>query len=147
MDRRIFLQWAGLGGLASTIPGCFNTDQASPTGPAPGAPAQAEVSMGPVSQLDQAGFLLNEKTPLGPVMVTRDPANPDQVKAVNPTCTHRGCTIGWQASAQGFECRCHGAKFAPDGSVLQGPAQRPLSTYQARIENGAVLVTQGEASS
>ncbi|HEY9880529.1 MAG TPA: Rieske 2Fe-2S domain-containing protein [Leptolyngbyaceae cyanobacterium] len=149
MDRRVFLQWVGLGWLASLVPGCFSQTSGG-SGPAATAPAAsapvasaAPVSVGPVSALDQAGFLLNKETSLGPVLVTGDGSDPNSLKAVNPTCTHKGCIVDWKSDQKAFECPCHGARFATDGSVLQGPADRPLTTYQARVENGAVLVSQG----
>ncbi|WP_426404621.1 FAD-dependent oxidoreductase [Streptomyces sp. R-07] len=41
-------------------------------------------------------------------------------------CTHMGCELGFNEAEQTWECPCHGSRFAPDGTVLQGPATRPL---------------------
>ncbi|MFE6462386.1 FAD-dependent oxidoreductase [Streptomyces cinereoruber] len=41
-------------------------------------------------------------------------------------CTHMGCELGFDEAEQTWECPCHGSRFAADGSVLQGPATRPL---------------------
>jgi glycine/D-amino acid oxidase-like deaminating enzyme/nitrite reductase/ring-hydroxylating ferredoxin subunit len=46
--------------------------------------------------------------------------------AVSPTCTHLGCQVNFNAAERSWDCPCHGSRFAPDGSVLQGPAVHGL---------------------
>lgn len=46
--------------------------------------------------------------------------------AVSATCTHKGCTVTWN-NADGGDCPCHGSIFASDGSVIHGPARKPLA--------------------
>ncbi len=48
------------------------------------------------------------------------------VFAQSAVCTHLGCLTRPNASEDGFFCPCHGSEFALDGSVLKGPAPRPL---------------------
>jgi Rieske Fe-S protein len=38
-----------------------------------------------------------------------------------------GCLVHWNAFEQCWDCTCHGSQFAPDGTVLNGPALRPLA--------------------
>jgi len=45
---------------------------------------------------------------------------------VNATCTHVKCTVGWNNSEKTWDCPCHGARFSPDGEVLNGPASKHL---------------------
>lgn len=42
-------------------------------------------------------------------------------------CTHLGCHLKWNSFERCWDCPCHGSQFAPDGSVLNGPAISPLS--------------------
>jgi len=53
-------------------------------------------------------------------------------------CTHAGCRYAWSADAARFLCTCHGGEFAPDGTVLAGPPQRPLAKFPVNTV-GAVL--------
>jgi nitrite reductase/ring-hydroxylating ferredoxin subunit len=46
-------------------------------------------------------------------------------------CTHLGCHIHWNSTERCWDCPCHGSHFAPDGSVLNGPAISPLPELDA----------------
>ncbi len=46
------------------------------------------------------------------------------VYAISRVCTHLGCIVN--IVPDGFECPCHGSRFGGDGTVLKGPAPRPL---------------------
>ncbi|MDG4764547.1 FAD-dependent oxidoreductase [Solwaraspora sp. WMMD406] len=48
------------------------------------------------------------------------------LRAVSATCTHLGCLVAFNDAEQSWDCPCHGSRFAPDGTVLHGPATRPL---------------------
>ena len=48
------------------------------------------------------------------------------LQAVSARCTHLGCIVHFNDAELAWECPCHGSRFAVDGSVLHGPANRPL---------------------
>ncbi|MDQ6746436.1 MAG: FAD-dependent oxidoreductase [Actinomycetota bacterium] len=46
--------------------------------------------------------------------------------AVSLRCTHLGCLLRFNGAERSWDCPCHGSRFGVDGSVLEGPAVRPL---------------------
>ncbi len=60
--------------------------------------------------------------------------------ALSQTCTHLGCSIGWDEQQKQFVCPCHGSTYNFTGEVLTAPAPRPLDYYPVRIENGFIKV-------
>ena len=84
--------------------------------------------VGSVSDLDKNGYLQTKE-----VALVRNPTNPKQLIAVNPKCTHQGCDVKWAAGEKKYACPCHGASFDANGEVLNGPATKPLTAYQAKI--------------
>jgi cytochrome b6-f complex iron-sulfur subunit len=49
--------------------------------------------------------------------------------AVSAVCTHLGCVTQWKPELGLIACPCHGSKFKPDGTKIEGPAPRPLPHF------------------
>jgi Rieske Fe-S protein len=56
------------------------------------------------------------------------------LRAMSSVCTHRGCDVHWNPDEKVWDCPCHGSRFAPDGTVLRGPAMQPLPLAEAPDE-------------
>lgn len=62
----------------------------------------------------------------------------DGVVAYSAVCTHEGCAVGWDADAAQISCPCHGSRYDPaDGTVLNGPAVKPLPTVPVEVDEAA----------
>ncbi len=137
MKRRNFLSWVGIGWLTSLLPMAI----ASCSGKKTESSTRSDgfIAVGNLTALEPSGFL---KTKIGDksVIILRDQAHPDTVRAINPTCTHAGCMVDWESKDKAFECPCHDSRFAGDGKVLEGPAQKPLQTYVTKLEDKTILV-------
>lgn len=78
------------------------------------------------------------------VVVFRDG---EGVFALSTVCTHLGCIV--KQAETGFDCPCHGSKFSADGSVLRGPAPKPLAWLEVKktgassyvVDEGKVVPT------
>ncbi|WP_205876323.1 FAD-dependent oxidoreductase [Mycobacterium camsae] len=46
---------------------------------------------------------------------------------VSPVCTHLGGIVNWNDTDQAWECPLHASRFAPDGTLLEGPATTDLT--------------------
>jgi cytochrome b6-f complex iron-sulfur subunit len=76
-----------------------------------------------------------------PVAVFRD----DQgVYALSTVCTHLGCIV--KQEENGFQCPCHGSRFARDGEVIKGPAPKALAWLNvARVAPHTYMIDEGKS--
>jgi glycine/D-amino acid oxidase-like deaminating enzyme/nitrite reductase/ring-hydroxylating ferredoxin subunit len=49
-----------------------------------------------------------------------------KLHAIDPACPHAGCIVAWNNAEKSWDCPCHGSRFAPDGTLLTGPATSNL---------------------
>lgn len=138
MDRRQFLNWVGIGFLATSLPVAIAAcDSGSSDSTA--SDGGGEGAVGTLAQLEQDGSILDESG-ADPILVITNPNGDGSVIAVNPTCTHAGCAVEWNADQTQFVCPCHDSKFDTTGAVTQGPATQPLTVYSATVEGEQILV-------
>lgn len=62
------------------------------------------------------------------VAVSRDAGG--QLLVVSSVCPHMGCIVHWNGIEKSWDCPCHGSRFAPDGTLIEGPAQHGLAVSQ-----------------
>lgn len=117
MPRRDFLGlaalWSAMAALAFGILGAMRLPRAAVV---PSASRKFRVTL-PENLVAGEAFV----PPGRSIAIFRDA---DGVYALSTTCTHLGCIV--KAESGGFDCPCHGSRFALDGSVLKGPAPKAL---------------------
>ena len=64
----------------------------------------------------------------------------NNTEVLTAVCPHLGCEVPWNADEGKFVCPCHGSKFAPDGSLLQGPATRGMDTLPIKVQSDELKV-------
>lgn len=64
------------------------------------------------------------------------------VHAISTVCTHLGCIV--KPNAEGFECPCHGSRFAGDGAVTKGPAPQALPWLEVSASGPNVYVDESK---
>ena len=62
--------------------------------------------------------------------------------AFDDACTHRHCPLSkGRLSGTTVTCECHGSQFdVRTGSVLLGPAVRPVNTYPVALQDGHIQI-------
>jgi len=147
MDRRTFLNWVGLGAIATSLPialaACdsgtdlpIESNEASPETGATEA-GGGFVAVGSASMLEGNGAISDSKFAggSGKLIVFK---SGDDVVALDANCPHAGCAVDWDGTE--LICPCHNSKFSADGSLLSGPAQEGLGSFEAKVEGDQVLV-------
>lgn len=114
-----------------------------------------ELNAQPVAALprDPVSGVIRNRSRLNRIMVMKvDPdALSSQTKensasgiiAYSAICTHTGCDItNWNAEQLNMACPCHESQFdvLNGGSVVGGPAPRPLAMLPLVIDQGRVIV-------
>lgn len=141
--RRVVLGLAAGAGAAGLLTACGGGGSGGSSGGGgsggSGDPSGSGSSGGPLVATTKVpvggGVILEQRQ----VVVTQPTAG--SFKGFSAVCTHMGCTVATVSDGV-ISCPCHGSAFsAADGSVMNGPATRPLPAVPVAVQNGEVVQT------
>jgi Rieske Fe-S protein len=148
MSRRVLIRGAALTGMAvPVLAACGSDDAADSNGEATGSPDAGESPESPGGGQGGDTTVATSDVPVGggtilaaEMVVVTQPTE-GEFKAFSAVCTHQGCPV--QSISDGtINCQCHGSAFAiEDGSVVNGPATRPLEGKTLSVEGDSVRVS------
>jgi Rieske Fe-S protein len=142
LTRRSALVAAAAFGLA----GCAGSDPAPPeptSSPGGGLPWTASPGagsggtgtvLGPAADVAVGGGKVFKDLE---VVVTQPTVG--QYEGFSAVCTHTACIIDTVAEGT-INCPCHGSRFNLDGTVANGPAERPLTVRTVRVDGGQIVL-------
>jgi len=99
------------------------------------------ISLDRLEKLKAIGGSILLKIKGQPVLFVRE--SDAVVVGVDPTCTHRQCTVDYDRDQNIFVCPCHGSRYDLEGKVLKGPAEKPLRNLNSSLVSGRIIFTLG----
>ena len=55
-------------------------------------------------------------------------------------CKHMACETDWSDELKGWECPCHGSRYAADGALLRGPAEEGLDKLPFTLKDDEIVL-------
>ena len=126
-------------GLGGPLLAACGSDSDSSSGSSGGSGGGGTTASGPLGKTSEVPVGSGKIFTAEKVVVTQ-PTEGD-FKAFSAVCTHQGCLVS-KIAGEDIDCTCHGSKFSiKDGSVVQGPASKPLEALQAKVSGGQISVS------
>lgn len=110
-------------------------------------PSFPRVAIAALDEIPVGGVkTFNYPNPDDPCILIR--AAVDNYVAYSQKCTHLSCAVYYQKEQNRLECPCHQGFFSvADGTVLQGPPQRPLPRVALQEQGGQLIAIRMEGES
>ena len=147
ISRQKVLLGAGLGLVTAVVAACSTYgkkpeaagESSAPAAPATPAPSASGGTAAPAANViaKTADVPVGSGVIVDKVVVTQPTAG--VFKGFSSTCTHAGCTVNKIADGT-IDCPCHGSKFNLDGSVANGPAQKPLASENISVQGDSIVL-------
>jgi len=137
--RRTFLMSAGSTACALGLAACMHTNGARIVA-APLASGAIVIRLADQPELATVGGAIKLKPPGydDTILLWRSGAN--EYSATSIICTHMGCEVEVADEGKALACPCHGSRYAIDGTVTHGPADRALRHYVVQASDTELTV-------
>jgi Rieske Fe-S protein len=137
LDRRTLLRGVAvtgaIGASAGLLAGCGGGGQSPSSSSSGSGSAAAGNELGATSDIPVGGGKVFSAQRIVVTQPTKG-----EFEAFSAVCTHQGCTVN-QVSNGRIICPCHGSMFSiQDGSVVGGPAPRPLPKANLTVKGGEI---------
>lgn len=140
VPRKTVLAGAGVGLVAVAVAACSSgsdSGSSEPSGSSPTeSPAGSESTASADALATTADVPVGSGVIVGEVVVTQPEAG--DYKGFSAVCTHTGCLLNEIADGT-INCPCHGSKFSLDGTVVNGPATKPLESVAIRVQGNSIV--------
>lgn len=140
VPRKTVLAGAGVGLVAVAVAACSSgsdSGSSEPSGSSPTeSPAGSESTASAEALATTADVPVGSGVIVGEVVVTQPEAG--DYKGFSAVCTHTGCLLNEIADGT-INCPCHGSKFSLDGTVVNGPATKPLESVAIRVQGNSIV--------
>lgn len=134
VSRREVVAGCGVVALGVAAGACSSGEPGS-SAPAPVAAGSAGTVLGPAAEIAVGGGKI---FPTLEVVVTQVSAG--DFRGFSASCTHTGCIVDRVAEGT-IDCPCHGSRYDLDGTVVVGPAPRPLRSRPVMVVDGQLVLT------
>lgn len=132
--RAVVGGFVGLGIGLPLVAACGSGSEGGSTGSSGGTTSSGPIGKTSDVPVGSAKIYTSEK-----VMVSQ-PTQGD-FKAFSTICTHQQCPIT-KLEGDEIECTCHFSRFkTSDGSVVKGPATKPLTELKVTTTGGEITVS------
>ena len=137
VGRRAFVAGAGALALGTAACSTYGTPRAGTT--ASTGASGGDGSVAPLAKTADIPVGGGTVFPDQQVVVTEPAAG--EFKAFSAVCTHEGCLVD-AVSGGTINCPCHGSRYKiTDGSVVHGPATKPLAAKSVVVQGDSLVVT------
>jgi Rieske Fe-S protein len=141
ISRRGFLGSSALVVLPVICGGCTDTPSVKVVDLPAVANQTISFPLADFPELDKPGGSIVGKASgyANPIVIAR--VSDTSYAALDAICTHMNCTVSYNALNLTLDCPCHGSTYEVDGSVIGGPAPRPLTPFTAHSDGTTLTIT------